>query len=268
MKKIIIYLCISVLCCSCNKFHTSDDNLVLPFDSTFILVVNSIVDTNQSFLDVKDEFKTLIDSMRYYAEFNPNEGVRIRVKSMAAILASLVLNTDSIDHISPEEMRYFIDSLVVPLDEVKSVWYFEADTAENGPFLCQDIIRLGDDKMYVTYIRVFLRPEGDVISFIYPDNAIYAASIMFAEEDFKLKEGLSYNQNNAISVGETDRMNSLFVSWGQEVVDNMLKNKMMFFAYISDNYDGTNAEECYKDHLLQLYKFQEKYNIVKSNGRP
>lgn len=264
MKKLIFILVFLPACLmACSKpVHTEQNSI--PSDSLLVHVMSAIIDTNRSFLDVKDEFQMLIDTMKYHAEFCPDESTRIRAKGIAMTLGSLILEGDSLFHFTPEEYQYFLDSLVLPLDEVKNVWYYESDASLGGPMLCQEVIYTEYEKNLTTHIEVYMRPQGDAIGFYYPTNARKATIIAFSKNESLLNIDLAFSQEDAIYAGEYCQEHPLEVAWGAEVVDAMLHNDAMFFDYIDEFFDGTNYEASCKHHMLLLNKFQEKYQLVKS----
>lgn len=233
-------------------------------DSLLIHVMSAIIDTNRSFLEVKDEFRMLIDTMKYHAEFCSDENIRIRAKSLAMTIGSLIWEGDSLFHFTPEEQQYFLDSLVLPLDEVKNVWYYESDASLGGPMLCQDVIYMEDEKNLITHIEVYMFPKEDAIGFYYPTNARKATIIAFSKNESLPDIGVSFFQEDAIYTGEYSQEHPLEVLWGAKVVDAMLHNDVMFFDYVDETFDGTNYDESCKHHMLLLNKFQEKYQLVRS----
>ena len=54
MKKYLVFVFVLLSICSCNKNITSDLANV-PSDSLMLTVMQSIMDTNRSYLDVKEE---------------------------------------------------------------------------------------------------------------------------------------------------------------------------------------------------------------------
>jgi hypothetical protein len=111
MKKYLVFVFVLLSLYSCNKNITSDMPNV-PSDSLMLTVMQSIMDTNRSYLDVKEELFMFIDTMQSHAEFHPDPEIRVGAKSFADLLAQLLLAPE---FNTPEEMRFTIDSVIEPI---------------------------------------------------------------------------------------------------------------------------------------------------------
>lgn len=147
-KPLLIFLCIGL--CFCANGHNEKSRKSVQSDNLLESVLHAIKDTTQSYLDIKPELFSLIDSMQLYVEFCPKGKVRFAAKSIAMTLSQLMLDTTLN---SPEELNFFMDSVLPKLDNVLQTWYVEA-SAPNEELqwktMVQYAIRLENSHNYVT----------------------------------------------------------------------------------------------------------------------
>lgn len=258
MKKVffIIVLCIGL--CSCSDGHKADNENPMQSDISLEYIIQTIEDTTQSYLDMKPELFALIDSMQLYAESNPNGKVRFAAKSFALTLSQLMMDTTLN---SPEELQFFIDSVMPKLDDIIQTWYVETSASTEEPrrkTMVQYAIRQENNHNYVTEIDVHIFPEWKQVALYFPYDAIANPSIMFGNEYFEL-DTISFHQDDALAFeGRTDST-TMSVLFDESLLDAMLSHSVMFVGYINDKEETGKMTERFSDCSILLSKFQEQY---------
>lgn len=184
MKKIfIIFLC--VVLCSCANGHKAEEENTSSADSTALHVLHAIVDTTQSYLDIKPELFALIDMMQAHVESYPDGDIRVGAKSLAMIMSQLMLDEDLN---SQDELQFFMDSVLLRLTDIQSTWYVESSTKGEIPewkTMTQYVLRMNYDKNYITEINVHLLPDKKCVVVYFPEDAISCPMILFTKMAYK-----------------------------------------------------------------------------------
>ena len=181
MKKIFIIFLYVVLC-SCANGHNAEEENTSSADSTVLHILHAIVDTTQSYLDIKPELFALIEMMQAHVESSPDGDIRVGVKSLAIDLTQLMMDTTLN---SPEELRFFLDSVLLRLTDIQSTWYVESSAKGEVPkwnMMTQYVLRRDNDKNYITEIDVLLLPDKKGVAVYFPEDAVSCPSIMFSKE--------------------------------------------------------------------------------------
>ena len=267
-KKLSFIIVLALTLCACNKNVTPEPSS-LPADSLLTHVLRAIIDTNQSCIDVKDEFYMFLDTLQMQVETYPDEDIRIGAKSLAMDLCGLFLYGDCC---SPEEMRFFYDSLLLRLMAVPETWYCPFTSQDeigdyyNDPVLTQNVVfRYGDDEQnHIIYIDLYFMPDNkEGIAITLPMEAEYLASVMFnGEEMSDIDTSATFNLMNAYNVVDKSEDLGQMIAFGKEFIDAMLTHDGMYIAYIGCE-ESDEIKDRFHDSHLRLDKFHEQYNMVK-----
>lgn len=270
MKKLFFILPLLALV-ACGKPVESEqpDNKM---DSIVKVVFRAIIDSNYSCLDYQDAFYTLIDSMQSHVESSPDENIRIVAKSMAQDMCSLFFYGECC---SPEEMRFFIDSLVLRLSDVSNTWYcYTSDSNDTinwskQPILNQHIIFsdfVDDEQKHIICLDLYRKPSGEeMLAITLPQEAEYLASVVFhGEQMLDIDPASVHTLNDALFVQDKSEECGQQIVYGEDLIQEMLAYDGMFIAFIG-NEQSDNIKEKYHDCHLLLTKFHEQYEALKQN---
>ncbi len=274
MKHFFPILIFAVSLAACNKQAVTEEQPSNSSDTVLHHVLRAIIDTNYSCLDYRDEFYALIDTMQSHVESYPDEDIRIGAKSLALDICGLFLYGDCC---TPEEMRFFYDSLLLRLTAIPETWYCPSTFPEGvadwykEPVLSQNLIfHYGDDDdvNHVICMDLYLTPDNDeAIVITLPDEAEYLASVMFHGEDMgDLDTTATFNLMKARNVLDKSEDCGQLIAFGKDFINAMLTHKGMFIAYIGDE-ESNDIKERFHDCHLPLSKFHEQYAVVKSQMR-
>lgn len=269
MKKLIFAISTALLLVSCSKPVQTETTITS--DSLMIHVLQAIIDTNRSCVDVQDEFFMLLDTMQEHVEFYPDEDIRIGAKSFAMDLGSLFME-DGI--CSPDEVQFFLDSLILRLSDIQSTWYrFPYDVSKKGKeavlMLSQNIVfRYGEDnENHVISLDLYSLPDGkESMVITLPEEAQSFQSIMFNGEDMRqIDTSLYFDYKKAIHVLPETEENNESIFFGSDLIEAMLSHDGMFVGYIGDE-ETDEILERYHDAHLMLDKFHEQYNSLEKRN--
>lgn len=236
-------------------------------DSLLYNVLRAIGDSTYSCIDYKDSFYELLDTMQAHVESHPDEDIRIGAKSLALDLVGICLYGD---FLSPEEQRFFIDSLVLRFSDVMSTWYSPYNASEKEldwriPLLSQCVVfhdNDQDDAKFI-YFDMYLTPEHkEVMIVTLPQDAEQLASIMFMDDDTDFDKAKVFNISDAEKVLEKTAEDGLSIFFGKDFIDAMLSNSGMFISYVGEE-DGETLEDRFHSAHLLLTKFHEQYAHIK-----
>ena len=258
MKRVsfIIVLCLGLY--SCSNGNKADNEDTMQSDTSLEYIIQTIEDTTQSYLDIKPELFALIDSMQLYTESNPNGKVRFAAKSFALTLLQLMMDT-ALN--SPEELQFFMDSVMPKLDDVIQTWYVETSDPNEDPqrkTMVQYAIRREDNHNYVTEIDVHIFPEWKQVALYFPYDAVANPSIMFGNEYFEL-DTMSFHLSDALDFVERTDTTQMSVLFGESLLDAMLSHYVMFVGYVNNNEETDEITDRCSDSAIRLDKFQEQY---------
>ena len=256
-KPLLIFLCIGL--CFCANGHNEKSRKSVQSDNSFDHVLYTIKDTTQSYLDIKPELFSLIDSMQLYVDFCPKGKVRFAAKSIAMTLSQLMLDTTLN---SPEELNFFMDSVLPKLDNVLQTWYVEA-SAPNEELqwktMVQYAIRLENSHNYVTEVDVHILPDIKRVALYFPHDAVANPSIMFGNDRWEL-DTISFHINDALDFVERTDSTNMAILFDETLLEAMLSHYVMFVGYINDHEETNEITERFSDCAILLYKFQEQYS--------
>lgn len=263
------YLLLALTLCACGK-NVSPESESIPADSLLRTVLRAIIDTNQSCVDVKDEFYMFLDTMQSHVETYPDEDIRIGAKSFAMDLCGLFLYGDCC---SQEEMQFFYDSLLLRIAAIPETWYSPFSSSETigddnqEPVLTQNVVfRYGDDEQnHIIYMDLYFLPNNEEAMVVtLPMEAEYLSSVMFhGEEMSDIDTTSTFNLMNAYKVLDKTEDLGQVIAFGKDLIDAMLTHDGMYIAYIGDE-DSDDIKERFHDAHLRLDKFHEQYQQVKA----
>jgi len=260
-KTIILFLfaIMAAGCAKTAKTQSTENVQVGDSDSTILHVLHAIVDTTQSYLDIKPELFALIDTMQAHAESYPDDYVRLGAKSFAIDLTQLMMDTTLN---SLEELRFFLDSVLLRLTDIQSTWYVESSAKGDIPewrTMTQYILRREDDKNYITEINVHLLPDKKGVVVYFPEDAISCPSIMFSKEGVQDIDTISFHYEDALVFKERTDSANMAVVFDEDLLDAMLSHDAMFIGYLNDDTCSDDMEDRFSSCMLLLDKFQKQY---------
>lgn len=255
MKKYLFLFFALCGLCSCNKSVTSD-SVNIPSDSLLLTVMQSIIDTNQSYLDLKDELFMFIDTMQSHVEFHPNPEIRVGAKSFADLLAELLLAPE---FNTPEEMRFTIDSVIMPITDVRSTWYYQV--YEDGKrSLSQHILKYNEqtNASDIVQLEVLADEDSELLIVVMPDDRYQFISLAFSGDSIFEIDSIGFYREDAKEISYFEDDGTEYVIFGSECIEQMLSHQAIFIGYI-DVDESKTLEERYQSSMHLLYKFQEQY---------
>lgn len=261
MKEVFFIIVLSIGLYSCSNEHKADDENSIQSDNLLEYVIHTIEDSTQSYLNIKPELFELIDSMQLYVESNPNGKVRFAAKSFALTLSRLMMDTTLN---SPEELQFFMDSVMLKLDDVIQTWYVETSAPNEESqqkTMVQYAIRLENNHNYVTEIDVHILSELKQVALYFPYDAVANPTIMFGNEYFEL-DTISFHQNDALDFVERTDSTHVSVLFNESLLDAMLSHSVMFVGYINDKEETDEITERFSDCSILLDKFHEQYKAL------
>lgn len=259
-----IILCLTfITLISCSKSTVTKNSEFTNSDSLMIHVLRAVIDSTQSYLDIKPELFALIDTMQYHTEFCPDDNIRIGAKSFALTLGELMMDTTLN---TPEELQFYLDSVLLKIANVKDTWYIDTPMPEENPelkIMVQHILRPENNINYITDIEVYILGEQQRVVISFPEDALANPTIMFGieSEDFQL-DTISFHEDDALALEERTDSTNMTVIFDDRLIDAMLTHPFMFIGYINDDESTTEIEYRFKDCMMLLNKFQEQYNEI------
>ena len=268
-KKIdtISHICLLVVLFCLTACHPVDtEQQTLPMDSLILHVFHAVLDTNVSCLDYQDEFMMLMDTMQMHVESYPDKKVRIGAKSLVMDLLGLFVYGDCT---TPEEDRFFDDSLLQRIINIQSAWYMPAyvlnGITDTLPVLTQTIVlRYDDNTNHVVGLNLYFFPDGDegmVVTL--PVEAESLVSIVFRQKNMMdIDTALIYTIADASYMQERSEDIGQIVLFGKDLIDAMLTHEGMYLAYFGTEEAEDLADLIHKCHL-DLKQFHNQYQQVK-----
>ena len=276
MKK-FLYLLLALALCACgtktnDNGCTSKNNVEeqqsISADSMMLHILRAVIDTNISCLDYQDEFMMFMDTLQTHVESYPDEDIRIGAKSFAMELFGLFFCGG---FTTPEEDRFFADSLMLRLAEIQYTWYIpsyvlskEAVNYHIEPVLEQTLVLQYNDENHVIFMELYTLPTGEEAMVItLPTEASYLASICFHDEQMQdMDTTATFNLMNARNVREEEEGLGQQIVYGNDFIEAMLSHEGMYIAYIG-NEETDDIKERWHDAHLDLKPFHRQYQQVK-----
>lgn len=278
MKSIFPLILLSVSFIACNK-PIANRKTQITADSLMQHVSQAIMDTNYSILDIKDDVQMFIDTLRYRAEFSPDEDVRIDAKCIALRLHNLIMDNYHIildnESCSTEEWQCF-NNIICLISDVHSTWYCpnydEVDCAL--PLMNQNVVfnYRKDGQILTISMNMSQTKDGhklmevrlptiaeDLISVSFYDDMDCLGNI--GDEDTTA----IFNRSNAIDVlPRTKNYGKTFV-FGESFIDAMLTHNGMIVEANMGNRDLYYGRS-YDYQILPLLNFSLQYYNWKQKG--
>lgn len=260
-KAMFFFIVLLLTFTSCTKQVTSSeqDNIT---DSTLTQIFHATLDSTRTIMEVKGDILQLIDTMQCHVEHHPDINIRIGAKSLAGTLLQLMMD-ETIN--TPEEVTFTIDTLLMPLTNVITTWYYDTTALETLGYSClnQAVIKYEeyDDANHVSILDVVLSPENDFLTLTLPDDSVVFVAIAFSNGIDDIN-GASFGREDALDM-QTGEHTSEKVYFGQEMIDAMLSHDVMYIAYTETNPAKTKNENFHSCMVL-LDKFQQQYKFIKS----
>ena len=255
MKKYLYFLFVLLSLSSCNKtISTNEANI--PSDSLMLTVMQSIMDTNRSYLDVKEELFMFIDTMQSHVEFHPNSEIRIGAKSFADLLAQLLLEPE---FNTPEEMQFTIDSVIEPITDVRSTWYYQAYD-DGSHSLSQHILKYNEQTNAndIVHLEVVADEKGELLIVSMPNKNYHFTSIAFSGDSIFEIDTIGFYRDDAKYIDILEDDSTEYVIFGSDCIEQMLSHQAIFIGYIDED-ESKPLDERYQSCMHLLYKFQEQY---------
>ena len=267
MKHLLYILLAMLSLVACTK-PVATEQQTIPADSMMLHILRAVIDTNISCLDYQGEFMMFMDTMKTQVESYPDEDIRIGAKSFAMELFGLFFYGG---FTTPEEDRFFTDSLILPLAEIQHTWYIppyvlskEIADYYREPVLTQTIVHTYNDENHVIYMDLYFFPNSKEIMFItLPKEAAYLASVMFHGESMDAMDSTAtYNLQNAFNLGEENEYDGQQIIYADDFIEAMLSHEGMYIAYIGDE-EADDIKDRWHDAHLDLAPFHRQYQQVK-----
>lgn len=267
MKRNITILLAILALTACHRPVTTEQQAI-PADSMMLHILRAIIDTNISCLDYQDEFMMFMDTMKTQVESYPNEDIRIGAKSFAMELFGLFFYGG---FTTPEENRFFTDSLLLRLADIQSTWYIpsfvrstEKEDCSIEPVLEQTLVLQYNDENHVIFMELFFLPDGkEAIVITLPTEASYLSSICFHNEQMAdIDSTATFNLMNARKIEEEEKELGQQIVYGNEFINAMLSHEGMYIAYIGDE-EADDIKDRWHDAHLDLQPFHRQYQQVK-----
>ena len=266
MKHLLYILLAMLSLVACTKPVVTEQQKI-PADSMMLHILRAVIDTNISCLDYQDEFMMFMDTMKTQVEYSPDEGIRIGAKSFAMELFGLFFYGG---FTTPEEDRFFADSLILPLAEIQHTWYIPSYVVEGKvgdsfkePVMEQTQVLRYNDENHVIFMELYALPTGNEAMVItLPTEASYLASICFHDEQMQdMDTAATFRLSNALNVLEEEGLGQQII-YSKELIDAMLSHEGMYIAYIGDE-ESDDIKERWHDTHLDLEPFHRQYQQVK-----
>lgn len=267
MKRVLYILSLALAFTACHR-PTVSEQQTIPADTMMLHILRAVIDTNISCLEYKDEFMMFMDTMKTQVEFYPDEDIRIGAKSFAMDLFGLFFYGD---FTTPEENRFFTDSLILPLAEIQHTWYISSSLISGfvgdyfkEPVMEQTLVLKYNDENHVIFMELYSLPTGEEAMVItLPTEASYLASICFHDEQMQdMDTTATFNLMNARNVREEEEGLGQQIVYGNDFIEAMLSHEGMYIAYIG-NEETDDIKERWHDAHLDLKPFHRQYPQVK-----
>ena len=103
MKKLLFILPLLALV-ACGNKQVNAKEIPTSTDSLMVDVMRAVVDTNRSYLEIKDELDRFLDSLEYHVTTIPDEDIRESARYYAVYLQRLLMSEELN---TKEELAYF-----------------------------------------------------------------------------------------------------------------------------------------------------------------
>lgn len=269
MKRKTIYILFLLLAlCACNKPGSNEQQPYSASDSLLSHALQSIFNPSLSCLDAKDEIMMLLDTMQSHVESCPNEQIRIGARGLALEIVGMFLYNDSI---TPEEEKFFEDSLLFPLIDIQHTWYCPSYVPKgitnraDQPVLLQEVV-FRDDKSNenrVIKLAIYYHPEkSDILSIEMPVEAEYLMSIGFMNDSTRMVDTSTVFTlaDSFESIPRTEESGAMFF-YNQNLIYEMLTHNDMLIMFIGAE-EAENLEDRFHYVHLSLNKFHEQFYSV------
>ena len=256
----LILVFVTFLLISCDKKNKQEpiESTVHTRDSMLLDIFNAVASDSVTLFDVSNEIRAVIDTMQTHAESYPDKDIRIGARSLAGILSQVFLDSTLN---TPEEVAFALDSFVVPLAEITSTWYYGEDVYDtiSFKFLSQSLIKYeaSDNEYHISFLDLFFSDSLNRLSLRLPDDPVFFGSIAFGKE-LQDYDAATFYREDALEISEEEGTAEALV-FGEEVIDEMQKNKIMYLNYFDIDTTKT-LDERFHSCMLLLDKFQEQYN--------
>ena len=245
----------------CTKQVTSSEQDKIP-DSTLTQIFHATLDSTRTIMEVKSDILQLIETMQCHVEHHLDINIRIGAKSLAGTLLQLMMD-ETIN--TPEEVTFTIDTLLMPLTNVITTWYYDTTALETLGYSClnQAVIKYEeyDDANHISILDVILSPEKESLALTLPDDPVVFVAIAFSNGIDDIN-GATFGREDALDI-QTGEHTSEKVYFGQEMIDAMLSHDVMYIAYTETDPTKTKSENFHSCMVL-LDKFQQQYTSLKT----
>lgn len=229
-------------------------------------IVRAVIDTNISCLDYQDEFMMFMDTLKTQVESYPDEDIRIGAKSFAMELFGLFFYGG---FTTPEEDRFFADSLIIPLTEIQHTWYNPSSVVGakidvKEPIMEQTLVLKYNDENHVIFMELYALPTGkEAMVITLPTEASYLASVCFHDERMQdMDTAATFNLMNARNVHDEEEGLGQQIVYGDDLIEEMLSHEGLYIAYIGDE-EADDIKERWHDAHFDLKPFLRQYQQVK-----
>jgi hypothetical protein len=205
----------------------------MPSDSLMLTVMQSIMDTSRSYLEVKEELFMFIDTMQSHVEFHPNSEIRVGAKSFADLIAQLLLAPE---FNTPEEMRFTIDSVIEPITDVRSTWYYQS--YEDGSHsLSQHILKYNEQTNAndIVHLEVVADEKGELLIVSMPNKNYHFTSIAFSGDSIFEIDTIGFYRDDAKYIDILEDDSTEYVIFGSDCIEQMLSHQAIFIGYIDED---------------------------------
>ena len=260
MKKLLFILPFLALVACGTKQENSRD-IPTSTDSLMVDVMRAVVDTNRSYLEIKEELNRFLDSLEYHVTTIPDEDIRESARYYAVYLQGLLMSEELN---TKEELAYFYDSLVMRFADIISTWYIETPEDLGYPLMTQTVVHSnnGDEKFYGVKLDVHvISPEKQALAITLPDFPAKFHSIIFAGDSITAPNTVIFNRADGNVLEEWDGENGETIVFLKEAIDEMLSHNTMFINY-EDLDKSKPMEEQLHSCMVLLYKFHEQYKAL------
>lgn len=267
MKRLLYVLFAALSFAACHRPAVTEQETI-PADSMMLHILRAVFDTNVSCLDYQDEFMMFMDTLKTQVEYYPDEDIRIGAKSFAMDLFGLFFYGD---FTTPEENRFFTDSLILPLAEIQHTWYissslisgFVADYFKE-PVMEQTLVLKYNDENHVIFMELYSMPNGkEAMVITLPTEASYLASVCFHDEKMSdMDTTATFNLMNAMKVYDEEEGLGQQIVFGNDFIEAMLTHEGLYIAYIGDE-EADDIKDRWHDAHLDLAPFHRQYQQVK-----
>jgi len=260
MKKLLFILPLLALV-ACGNKQVNAKEIPTSTDSLMVDVMRAVVDTNRSYLEIKDELDRFLDSLEYHVTTIPDEDIRESAQYYAFYLQGFLMSKLN----TQEELAYFYDSLIMRFADIINTWYIDTPEDFGYPLMTQTVVHSnnGDEKFYGVKLDVHVAsPEKQALAITIPNYPAKFHSIIFAGDSITDPNTVILNRADGNLLEEWDGENGETFVFQNEAINEMLTHNTMFINY-EDLDKSKPMEEQLHSCMVPLYKFHEQYNALK-----